>query len=81
MHVDAVEQRHGDREDDDECGEGDESAGHAGSSPTAPGFQANATSRPWSVGAEDLSFAPTSGRLYSLTEKPGQRVVFAVPAP
>jgi hypothetical protein len=42
---------------------------------------ANATSQPWSIGAEDLSFAPTSGRLYSLTEKPGQRVVFAVPAP
>lgn len=35
----------------------------------------------WPLGAEDLSFAPTSGRLYSLTEKPGQRVVFAVPAP
>jgi hypothetical protein len=42
---------------------------------------AAATSQPWSIGAEDLSFAPTSGRLYSLTEKPGQRVVFAVPAP
>ena len=42
---------------------------------------ADATARPWSIGAEDLSFAPTSGRLYSLTEKPGQRVVFAVPAP
>jgi hypothetical protein len=47
--------------------------------PGAP--NASAVLRPWSTGAEDVSFAPTSGRLYSLTEKPGQRVVFAVPAP
>ena len=42
----------------------------------APG--ATATARPWSVGAEDLSYAPTSGRIYSLTEVPKARTVFAV---
>lgn len=39
-----------------------------------------AAGHPWAVGAEDLSYAPTSGRVYSLTEHPGARVVFAVPA-
>jgi hypothetical protein len=44
----------------------------------APGQAAAAHS--WSIGAEDLSFAQTSGRVYSLTEVPGARTVFAVPA-
>jgi hypothetical protein len=39
-----------------------------------------AAGHPWSIGAEDLSFAQTSGRVYSLTEVPGARTVFGVPA-
>lgn len=44
----------------------------------APGQ--NAGTHPWAAGPEDLSYAPTSGRVYSLTEHPGARVVFGVPA-
>jgi hypothetical protein len=44
----------------------------------APGQ--NAAGHPWGAGPEDLSFAGTSGRVYSLTEHPGARVVFGVPA-
>lgn len=35
---------------------------------------------PWGVGAEDLLYSPLSTRIYSLTEHPGNRAVFAVPA-
>jgi hypothetical protein len=34
----------------------------------------------WGVGAEDLTFSSLSGRVYSLTEHPRLRTVFAVPA-
>jgi hypothetical protein len=34
----------------------------------------------WGAGPEDLTYAGTSGRVYSLTEHPGARVVFGVPA-
>ena len=34
----------------------------------------------WAAGVEDVSYAATSGRIYSLTEYPGARVVFGVPA-
>jgi hypothetical protein len=34
----------------------------------------------WGHGAEDLTYSPLSGRLYSLTEHPGSRAVYAVPA-
>jgi hypothetical protein len=44
----------------------------------APGQAA--AGHPWAVGAEDLTYAGTSGRVYSLTEHPGARVVFAVSA-
>lgn len=39
-------------------------------------------SRPhrWGVGPEDLLYSPLSTRVYSLTEHPGKRAVFAVPA-
>jgi hypothetical protein len=36
--------------------------------------------RGWPVGAQDLHYAPTSGRIYSLTEFANQRSVFAVRA-
>jgi len=32
----------------------------------------------WPDGAEDLHYAGTSNRVYSLTEKPGDRIVFAI---
>ena len=35
----------------------------------------------WGYGAEDLTYSPLSGRIYSLTEHPGRRAVYAVPAP
>ena len=44
----------------------------------APGQ--NTAAHPWGAGPEDLSDAGTSGRVYSLTEHPGARVVFGVPA-
>jgi hypothetical protein len=34
----------------------------------------------WGYGAEDLTYSPLSGRIYSLTEHPGRRAVYAVPA-
>jgi hypothetical protein len=34
----------------------------------------------WGYGAEDLTYSPLSGRSYSLTEHPGRRAVYAVPA-
>jgi hypothetical protein len=34
----------------------------------------------WGYGAEDLTYSPLSGRVYSLTEHPGKRAVYAVPA-
>jgi hypothetical protein len=34
----------------------------------------------WGRGAEDLTYSPLSGRIYSLTEHPGSRAVYAVPA-
>jgi hypothetical protein len=34
----------------------------------------------WGVGPEDLLYSPLSTRIYSLTEHPGKRAVFAVPA-
>ena len=44
----------------------------------APG--AATTPHTWAAGVEDVSYAATSGRIYSLTEYPGARVVFGVPA-
>jgi hypothetical protein len=44
----------------------------------APG--AATTKHTWAAGVEDVSYAPTSGRIYSLTEYPKARVVFGVPA-
>jgi hypothetical protein len=32
----------------------------------------------WPDGAEDVHYAATSGRIYSLTEKRGDRIVFAI---
>jgi hypothetical protein len=34
----------------------------------------------WGYGAEDLTYSPLSGRIYSLTEHPGRRAVYGVPA-
>lgn len=34
----------------------------------------------WGYGAEDLTYSPLSGRIYSLTEHPNRRAVYAVPA-
>jgi hypothetical protein len=34
----------------------------------------------WGYGAEDLTYSPLSGGIYSLTEHPGRRAVYAVPA-
>lgn len=34
--------------------------------------------RTWPTGAEDLTYAPASGRIYSLTEPEGRRAVFGV---
>jgi hypothetical protein len=34
----------------------------------------------WPDGAEDLHYAGTSHRIYSLTEKAGDRIVFAIDA-
>ena len=34
----------------------------------------------WGYGAEDLTFSPLSGCIYSLTEHPNRRAVYAVPA-
>ena len=44
----------------------------------APG--AASKGHPWAAGVEDVSYAATSGRVYSLTEYPGARVVFGVGA-
>jgi hypothetical protein len=44
----------------------------------APGQ--TATGRAWAAGGEDMTFAGTSGRIYSLTEYAGARTVFAVNA-
>jgi hypothetical protein len=54
-------------------------ASHNGTLYTATPDQAS-HAHAWGVGAEDLSFSALSGRIYSLTEHPGLRAVFAVPA-
>ena len=41
--------------------------------PKAPAGRIN-----WPDGAEDVHYAGTSGRIYSLTEKDGDRIVFAI---
>jgi len=41
---------------------------------------ANVTKHTWAAGVEDVSYAGTSKRIYSLTEYPGARVVYGVGA-
>ena len=36
------------------------------------------TEHPWPVGPEDLAYAPTTDSLWSLTEHPGKRWIFAL---
>jgi hypothetical protein len=57
------------------------SAGEGNPGVFTTGVPGKATvTRPWAAGVEDVSYAPTSGRVYSLTEYPGARSVFGVSA-